>query len=156
MKDIFIDTSTAVKLCNPVDNSYKCLIQWLIKFNPYNLEHNAYIVVSNKLLLEYKRSIGNSVSNTNLIVIVEMMQREGRRIKISNQQINDFKRQHFSKRIIRRLRCNKEDWEHIPVVLLSYRKYALSNDNNFVYDLNNFPGFVAKAATHPNDLLYNQ
>ena len=156
MKDIFIDTTIAVRFCNPLENSYKRLLRWLIKYDKDNLTNNAYIVVSNKLLSEYKRSFGNSSSGTSIIVILDKMQREGRKINISNQQISCFRRKYLSKRRIRCLRCNFEDWNHIPVILLSNRKYALSTDNNLVYDINNFPGFLARAECNPDDLPYEE
>jgi hypothetical protein len=153
-KDIFIDNTIAKNFSNPVDPSYKALIVWLIKYDPSLGEDNAHLVLSQKLLREYKATAASSPSSTNIVVIVDKLSREGRRVWISNQQIKDFRRRHFTKRIVRQLRCNHEDRDHIPAVLLSDRKYALSIDQAFVHDINNFPGFVARAATRPEHLPY--
>jgi len=118
-------------------------------------EANAHLVWSQKILAEYNRTAANSRSDTNIAIIIDKLTRQGRHIFISNQQIKDFKRGHFKKRILHQLRCNTEDRNHIPVVLLSDRKYALSADHGFVHDINNFPGFVARAAIRPQDIPYD-
>ncbi len=56
IKDIFIDNNIAKNFCNPLDPEYKRLIQWLIS------DSTAYLVVSNKLIVEYTRSTGQSTS----------------------------------------------------------------------------------------------
>ncbi len=155
-KDIFIDNNVAKNFANPLDPEYKKLIQWLRKFNKDEATNNAYLVVSNKLIGEYMRSTRGAYSATNISVIVDKLTREGRLIKISNQDIKDFKQRYFKSRIIRNLTCNQEDRDHIPVVLLSDRRYALSLDNAFINDLINFPGFTVRAAKRPPDLPYNQ
>lgn len=155
-KDIFIDNNVAKNFTNPLDPEYKKLIKWLIRFNPKNKANNAYLVVSNKLLMEYHRTSGLSYSLTNITVIIGKMQKEGRLIKISNEAIKEFKRQYFSKKIKRKLTCNQEDRDHIPVVLLSHRKYALSLDIKFLHDLENFPGFIVTVARRPQNLPYDQ
>ena len=153
-KDIFIDNTIAKNFSNPLDPSYRRLIAWLMRYNPALGEANAHLVWSLKILAEYNRTSANSRSNTNIAIIIDKLTREGRHIFISNQQIRTFKREHFKRRILRQLRCNAEDRDHIPVVLLSDRKYALSTDHRFVHDIKNFPGFVARAATRPEDLPY--
>jgi len=157
-KDIFIDNNIAKNFANPLDPEYKKLIRWLIAYEVQNDEKdekNAYLVVSNKLIAEYQRTTGLSTSATNISVIINKMTREGQLVKISNQDTKAFKRQYFTKKIRRRLTCNREDQDHIPVVLLSERKYALSLDENFISDLVNFPGFIVTAARRPQDLPYN-
>ncbi len=155
-KDIFIDNNIAKNFANPLDPEYKKLIRWLIAFEAENQEMNAYLVVSNKLIAEYQRTTGLATSATNITVVINKMTREGRLVKISNQEIKAFKRQYFTKKVRRRLTCNREDQDHIPVVLLSERKYALSLDENFINDLVNFPGFMVTAAKRPQDLPYDQ
>ncbi len=155
MKDIFIDNNVAKNFANPVDPEYKRLIRWLRKFDG-DLEDSAHLVVSNKLIAEYKRTSGGAYSGTNIAVIIGQLNKEGRLPKITNQQIKDFQRKYFKKKVIRRLTCNREDQDHIPVVLLSHRKYALSLDNDFTRDLMNFPGFNAWVEKRPQDLPYDQ
>jgi hypothetical protein len=155
-KDIFIDNNIAKNFANPLDPEYKKLIQWLMAFNSDDVTKNAYLMVSNKLIAEYQRTAGLAYSATNITVIISQMTREGRLVKISNQAIREFKREYFTKKVKRNLSCNREDRDHIPVVLLSDRKYALSLDNNFIYDLINFPGFVVLATKRPEDLPYDR
>ena len=154
VKDIFIDNNITKNFANPLDPAYKKLIKWLIAFDENNLEDNAHLVVSNKLLAEYMRTAGASYSATNITVIISQLTKQGRLIKISNKDIKAFKQQYFSKKVQRQLTCNQEDRDHIPIVLLSYRKYALSLDIKFINDLVNFPGFVVKVARIPKDLPY--
>ncbi len=155
-KDIFIDNNIGKNFANPLDPEYKNLIQWLMAFNPNNAGKNAYLMVSNKLIAEYQRTSGSASSLTNITVIISKMTQEGRLVKISNEQIKDFKRKYFKKKVVRNFTCNKEDHDHIPVVLLSERKYALSLDDKFISDLIKFPGFVVLAAERPEKLPYNR
>lgn len=47
-----------------------------------------------------------------------------------------------------------DDRAYIPAVLLSDRKYALTYDENFTYDLENFPGFTVIVKSRPEELPY--
>jgi len=157
-KDIFIDNNIAKNFTNPMDPEYKKLIQWLRtkKDIPHGKEDeiNAHLAVSQKLLMEYKRSSQNASSATNIGVIFDLLLREGRLVRVSKEQINSFKDEYFTKAIQKRLLSNTEDQEHIPVVLLSYRKYALSIDDNFLKDLVNFPKHKVTAAKRPENIPY--
>jgi hypothetical protein len=155
-KDIFIDTNIAKNFSNPMDVEYKKLIRWLMKNDPENVIGNAYLMVSNRLLGEYSRSISYPADGTNIWVIIDKLTREGRLIKITNAEIKEFQRSHFTKKVVKDLRSNKEDHAHIPVVLLSDRKYALSRDEDFIYDLVHFPGFKARAEKRPEKLPYDE
>jgi hypothetical protein len=158
-KDIFIDNNIASKFSNPQDVEYRKLTQWLLKFDGTNIENKdnyAHLVVSKKLLVEYYRSAMNASSNTSIPVIIDRLTREDRLNNISNQDIKDFKTAHFTKTVQRQLRCNDEDKEHIPLVLLSDRKYALTLDNNFKYDLENFSGFTVRVEKQPKNLAYDK
>ena len=88
--------------------------------------------------------------------IIDKLTRDGRLIKISNEQIKEFKRQYFTNKVKKNFTCNKEDQEHIPVVLLSDRKYVLTLDQKFTDDLLNFPGFRVIVCAKPQDLLYDK
>jgi len=155
-KDIFIDNNIAKNFSNPMDEAYKKLIRWLKRHEPNDLLGNAYLVVSNKLLSEYNRTVSPAAGGTNIWVIIDILTRQGRLVKIVNADIKEFQRTHFTKKVIKNLRTNKEDHDHIPVVLLSDRKYALSLDNDFIYDLVHFPGFRARAEKRPEDLPYSE
>jgi hypothetical protein len=147
--DIFIDNNIAKNFSNPMDGEYKKLIRWL-------MVGNAYLVVSNKLLAEYGRTASYTTSGANIFIIIDTLTRSGRLIKITNAEIKEFQRQHFTKKVTKNLRSNREDHEHIPVVLLSQRKYALSLDDDFIYDLVHFPGFSVKAVKRPENLPYDE
>ncbi len=153
-KDIFIDTNVIGNFSSQLDEGYKKLSLWLSNFNHNNPENNAYIVVSPKLISEYSRSLQHAKQNQTFVVILSKMQKEDRRVMISNQQIKDFQNVHFTKSIWKKLSSNKEDRDHIPVVLLSERKFALTEDENFTFDLRNFPKFKASVASRPQDLPF--
>lgn len=141
--DIFVDNNVAKNFCNPADPHYKLFIKWL--------SEEGYLVVSNKILSEYVSSTGGSQNATNIVAIIGRLTRDGRLIKFSHQDLNQLV---FKKRITRKLRSNAKDHEHIKVVLLSYRKLALSLDGNFRYDVNNFAGHQAVARARPEQLNY--
>ncbi len=157
-KDIFIDNNIASRFKNPADPEYIKLRDWLVLYREIKegeVDTNAHLVVSNKLLNEYSRSNQNIKDGQNIILIIGRLQRQGRLIKIDNQEIKDFQQEHFTKKTLKQLFCNQEDREHIPVVLLSQRKYALSIDDAFVNDLLNFPGFQALACKRPEEMPYD-
>lgn len=158
-KDIFIDNNIASRFKNPADPEYLKLINWLITFRKIQeeeVDNNAHLVVSNKLLNEYSRSNRNIKDGQNISTIINMLLKQGRLIKIDNQAIKEFQQEYFTKKTLKKLSCNEEDREHIPVVLLSHRKYALSIDDAFVNDLLNFPRFNATVAKRPEELPYNE
>jgi hypothetical protein len=155
-KDIFIDNNIAKNFTNPMDVEYKKLVQWLMRYNPQKLPGNAYLMVSNKLLGEYSRTAFHGFTATSIPVIIDKLTREGRLIKVTNTKIKEFQRDYFTKKIVKNLRSNKEDHDHISVVLLSHRKYALSLDDDFIYDLVHFPGFKARVEKRPERLPYDE
>jgi hypothetical protein len=157
-KDIFIDNNIAKNFSNPLDPEYKKLIKWLIEFNsdPQNYHNNAHLVVSKKLLAEYYRTMGHAASGNNIAVIINLLNQQGRLIQISNDQIKEFKQKYFTRKVEKCLTSNKEDREHIPVVLLSDRKYALTLDEKFTTDLINFPSFNATVGKKPTDIPYGK
>lgn len=156
LKDIFIDHNVAKNFSNPLDDEYKKLVKWLIRYDERSPLNNAYLAVSYKLLGEYCPSPGHPHSSTNIIIIIDKFTKQGRLNRISNSAIKNFQRKYFKKHIVRGLRCNPPDRDHIPVVMLSDRKYALSRDTKFRYDVNNFPRFSALAAKRPQDIPYDQ
>lgn len=158
-KDIFIDNNIASKFSNPQDKEYIKLTEWLLRFDQLDTENKdnyAHLVVSQKLLVEYMRSNQNALGGTSIPSIVAELQKQGRLIFKSSAEIKEFKDKNFTKTIEKKLRCNNEDREHIPVVLLSDRKYALSLDGNFSYDLKNFKGFKVLVEKRPQDLNYEE
>jgi hypothetical protein len=158
-KDIFIDTNIASKFCNPQDNEYKKLIEWLLHFDENdteNVDSYAHLVISRKLIGEYIRSNQNAITDTNIITIIDTLTRQNRLVRVQNDEIKNFRKKHFSKTTEKKLKCNHEDREHIPVVLLSHRKYAISYDDNFIDDVVNFPGFKVLAAKRPEHIPYSE
>jgi len=157
-KDIFIDNNIAKNFCNPIDPEYKQLIKWLRKFNADSEINNAYLVVSNKLLMEYIATSGNSPSSNSIVAIIDDLTKQGRLIKISNNQIKDFQQKYFTRKLKRQLAeiRIKKDEDHVPVVLLSDRKYVLTLDENFTKVLVSFPGFTVTVGKKPTDIPYSK
>lgn len=156
-RDIFIDNNIACRFANPIDSNYKSLVAWLNDNHiiPHDQEDDrAYLVVSNKLLQEYFASCRGALSTNAITNIVNKLMREGRLVKISNEQINTFRNTYFSKAIEKKLKSNAEDRNHIPVVLLSDRKMALTNDDKFTSDLEFFPGFTVIVSNRPEQIPY--
>jgi hypothetical protein len=143
-----------------MDPEYKKLVKWLQTYKPVAKDKpdytNAYLVLSKKLIREFNLSSRGAISATCIPVIIDQITREGRRVFISNEQIKVFQKKHFTKAVEKKLTCNKKDWEHIPAVLLSHRKYALTIDDNFGYDLVNFPKFNATVAKKPENIPYDK
>lgn len=156
-RDIFIDNNIASKFANPADPEYKALIKWLRDNHPIEdgkEDDRAFLVASQKLIAEYRRSCIGASGETSIPTILDKLKREGRLVKISSKQIKAFQEDHFTKAIEKKLRSNNEDRDHIPVVLLSDRKYALTYDVNFTYDLEHFPGFKVLVRKRPEDIPY--
>jgi hypothetical protein len=160
IKDIFIDNNVAKNFTNPVNPEYLKLINWLKKYDKPPIDKpdhiNAHLVFSKKIAHEYYASAQHAYTDTCMPVIIDQLTREGRLVKISNEQIKNFHTEYFKPKIIKRLKSNKKDWDHIPAVLLSNRKYALAIDDNFCNDLVNFPGFKTKVAKRPENLPYDK
>lgn len=158
-KDLFIDNNIASRFSNPQDIEFIKLTKWLLTFDStdeLNKDNYAHLIVSQKLLVEYYRSSRGAISDTSIPIIIGILQSQGRLIIKTNQEIKDFKTMFYSKTIERKFRSNIEDREYIPLVLLSDRKYGLSFDNNFIYDLNNFPGFSVMVKKRPENLPYSE
>jgi hypothetical protein len=158
-KDIFIDNNIASKFSNPQDKEYIKLTKWLLTFDASNIENKddyAHLVVSKKLLVEHIRSNQNAQGSASIPMIIAQLQKEGRLIIIKNDEIKNFKRAYYTKTVTKHLKSNHEDREHIPLVLLSDRKFALSNDVNFIHDLKNCKGFTVTIESRPEKLPYAQ
>lgn len=155
--DIFIDNTIACRFANPADEEYKKLIRWLMENHEIEegMEDNrAYLVVSKKLLAEYSRSNRDSAGATSIPMIIKKMTQEGRLVPFSNEQIKKFQKLHFTKSIERQMRSNVEDRDHIPPILLSDRKYALTYDNGLTHDLETFPGYKVLVRKRPEEIPY--
>ncbi len=153
-KDIFIDNNIASQyFSNPIDEEYKNLIEWLLTHTEID-ENNTHLVVSPYLLREYHESNRNANSRTNIIKIVEELTKQERLILFPKKQIEAFQQKHYSNKILKRLLSNAKDRNHLPAVLLSDRKMALSEDNNFLSDLKEFSDFETITAKRPEHLNY--
>lgn len=154
-KDIFIDNNIACRFSNPMDPEMKKLIAWIQKYNK-DSDENAILVVSQKLLNEYLASCKGAYGKTSIPIILDQLTREGRLSKISNNEIKEFKARYFTKQVENRLRSNQEDRNHIPVALLSERKFVLTRDDKFAYDLLHFPGYKVHVCEKPQDMPYDK
>jgi hypothetical protein len=162
VKDIFIDNNIAKNFANPSDLEYKKLVDWLIRCDENTPEKNAYIVVSKKLLGEYSGATIQAKSTSNITAILKIMNKtvngHKRIIEISNDDIKAFHKTHKIRDKALKKTYNKlgKDKTHIPLVMLSNRKYALTYDENFAYILKNFPGFKVLVEKRPEKLPYEK
>lgn len=143
MKDILVDNTVAKNFCNPLDPDYKTFIRWVLE--------EGVLVVTQRLLIEYKATAGSSPANTSMPSLVDYLTRKGRLMHFGRAQLTAFR---FPSRVTKRLRSNWKDHDNVKAVMLSVRKYALSHDAAFRYDVNNYPGFNARAEIRPQDLPY--
>jgi hypothetical protein len=158
-KDIFIDNNVASKFSNPQDAEYIKLTKWLLHYdvNDFKNKNNyAHLVVSKKLLVEYLRSSRNAQNSTSIPIIINKLLQEDRLIIISNESIKLFQQNYFTKNNSKKLRSNHQDREFLPLVFLSDRKFALTYDENFIYDLNNFPQFSVFVRKRPEEIPYDK
>ena len=151
-KDIFIDNSIASKyFSNSIDEEFKKLIIWLQTCNrdEYN---DAYLVITPFLLREYIESNRNANSETNIVNLINTLTKEDRLVRFDKKQIETCQKKFFVKKVLKRLQSNAKDRNHIPAVLLSDRKIALSEDNNFLSDLRLFSDVIAEK--RPEEINY--
>lgn len=163
MKDIFIDNNIAKNFSNPIDVEYKNLIQWIndydedgVKNNKKKKEDFAHLVVNQKLLVEYNRSAMNCFHNTSIPVLIAILTRQGRLVRLDNNEIKEFKNKVFTKSILRNIASNEEDHCHICSIISSNRKMALTYDVNLTKDLLNFPGHNIIVSDRPEKINYKK
>ena len=153
-KDIFIDNNIASRyFSNPVDEDHSKLVDWLRTFNEDEAT-DAYLVISPYLMREYHESNRNATSTTNIVQIIGDLTKQERLVNFTKKEIEAFQSQHYSKKVMKRLLSNNKDRNHIPAVLLSDRKMALSEDDNFLHDLYEFSSFEPTTAKRPEKLNY--
>lgn len=159
-KDIFIDTNIAKNFTNPLDKEYKKLVQWLDSYDKRTEtkdENNAaFLVISHKLLVEYIGSSRHTASATNIAVLVDKLTRENRLHRFEKTDIVDFQQQHFTKAFLKKFGKIKKDLDHIPIVLLSDRQLALTNDVGLTTALQSISGFAPTIADRPENLPYTE
>ena len=152
-KDIFIDNNIATKFAGTTNVHYQEIANWLME------TPDAYLVISESLRKEYFRSNEHCNKSFSIISIYHTLIAAGRLISKSKQEIELFKNKYFDKKVWRGLRCKRkgsDDPSHMALVYLSDRRMALSDDINFIFDLQNFPRFGSKvtAASWPSNLDY--
>jgi hypothetical protein len=153
-KDIFIDNSIASKhFSNPIDDEFKKLIEWIQTYNSDEF-NDAYLVISPFLIKEYVESNRNANSTTNIVRIIDDLTKQDRLIRYSKKEIEVCQKEIFTKKILKKLQSNSKDRNHIPAVLLSDRKIALTEDNNFIKDLNLFEGIIVDK--RPENIPYSE
>ena len=155
-KDIFIDNNIASRyFSNPIDAEHSKLVDWLRTFNE-DEDTDAYLLISPYLMREYHESNRNATSTTNIVQIISDLTKQERLVNFTKKEIEAFQNQYYSKKVMKRLLSNNKDRNHIPVVLLSDRKMALSEDDNFLHDLYEFSGFEPVTAKRPENLNYKE
>ncbi len=157
-KDIFIDTNIAKNFTNPLDAAYKDLVQWLATYDKReetnDSDNAAFLVISHKLLVEYISSSQHSAAATNIAVLVDKLTRENRLNRFEKVDILAFQRVHFTKSFLNKFAKIKKDLDHIPIILLSDRQIALTNDVGLTTALLHIAGFTPKIADRPEYLPY--
>jgi len=141
LRDIVIDANCAGRICNPVAEPYKQLIEWL--------REHGYLCVSRHLLIEYaKAGCGPGAQNI-LAILIQLLQRIGRLININDAALAGVP---FTKKIERNLLSNRSDWVHIKLVMCSHRRLLISSDGKLRRDVRDFPRFKAVAIECPSEV----
>lgn len=143
MKDIVLDSMIALSLCTPIKPGYNELAVWL--------RDEGVIRYCNYLLNEYSRCCATSPSTTSIIYLIELQNRKGISGKISNDQIKALR---FSPKQLRGMKSHKKDHPILKTVLLSNRKVLISQEENLIYDLVNYPGVNCVCGTEIDQIDY--
>ncbi len=143
MKDIFVDNNIAQNFARAKDSHYRKFCTWL-----YN---TGCLVVSNKLIQEYISSNRDCHIHLGIASIIDAQTRDGRLNRIKNSQLRQFR---FQQNIKRSFRSNHRDHEFIKLVLLSFRKLALTIDQNLAYDIKHYPRYSCKVSSRPECIPY--
>lgn len=158
-KDIFIDNNIAKNFASAKDFEYIKLIVWLMQLSKFeidsiftklrtekkellysltNKDNKPYLAISKKLYAEYLGGSMGTKSHTAINNLLLRLKSDGNRFNnITKNQIDDFIAER--KKIFDTLNYLNKDKEHIPVVLLSDRKYGITYDKKFTEALINFP-----------------
>jgi hypothetical protein len=153
-KDIFIDNSIAsTYFSNPIDEDFKNLILWLQTYNQ-DEENDAYLVITPYLQREYIESNRNANSQTNIVRIIDVLTKQDRLVRFDKKEIEVAQKEIFTKKVLKNLQSNAKDRNHIPAVLLSDRKMALSEDDNFIKDLMLFDDVIVDK--RPENIPYSE
>ncbi|MEO9144544.1 MAG: hypothetical protein ABI237_03220 [Ginsengibacter sp.] len=162
MKDIFIDADITNKFSKTTDKDLIELIEWLL-----NKENKSFLLVSDYLRNEYLKGNAHCVKEFSISTIYFKLQQDGRLNAKTKKEIEDFKQKHFSKTIWKNLNCLKQkkgknrtsDPNHIALIYLSDRRFALTEDENLFKDLNELKfkredGKKVTVAKSPTDINY--
>jgi hypothetical protein len=109
------------------------------------LRQNGVLTVSTYLLKEY-----SGVGSQHIAALIDTLRSSipPRFNKIDKRIVDTFNDRHF------RYNCNTEDHCHVKLVMLSFRRLALSQDPDLVRDVNRFPRYNAHASNRPSALPY--
>ena len=133
MKDIVID-ATAIRLFGVTkDIEFIKFFSWL--------QNDGVLTVSSYLIKDY-----SGCGSHYIAALLSHLINNGRLNKIATNTIKFFNDRHY--------RYRSNDRLHVRLVMLSDRRLALSHDDNFIHDINNFPGMRATAARRPSQLPY--
>jgi len=176
--DIFIDNNIVKNFASAKDFEYIKLIVWLMQLSKYeidcifsklrtenkemlysltNKDKKPYLAISKKLHEEYLGGAMQAKSFTAINNLLLRLKSDGNRFnEIKSVQIQEFINER--RKIFDNLNYLKKDKEHIPIVLLSDRKYALTYDKDFTDALINFPGYkdMVKVEKRPENLRYDE
>jgi hypothetical protein len=133
--DIVVDANV-MRLYGVADDPlFKVFFAWL--------RSDGVLACSQKMLVEYGRT-GSSL----IAALLDQLLLASRLRKYAPAEIKAIKRGKY------KFRSNYTDHVHVRLVMCTYRRLCLSQDENLRYDVNNFPGYAARAAARPEDLPY--
>lgn len=137
MKDIVVDTSTIIFLGNQSTPDFIKFFKWLRK--------EGALAVSTYLLKEY-----SGIGSSEIAALLETLKHSqpSRYNNIPKREIDTFNDRHF------KYTCHMKDRCHVKLVMLSFRKLALSQEDNFINDVNEFPRHRALASKNPEHIPY--
>jgi hypothetical protein len=137
MKDIVVDTNILRLIGKAKDPEFVSFFSWLRKIG--------VLTVSTYLIKEY-----SGVGSPEIAALIEALKHSTpcRFNKVRKTEIDRFDDRHF------KYACNFRDRCHVKLVMLSCRKIAISQDNNFINDVNRFPRYHARASNRPSGLNY--
>jgi hypothetical protein len=135
VKDIFVDTNVIAKYPKNGDKHLVTFFRWL--------HARGILVVSTFLLKEY-----SGIGSSDVAVLLDYLRTQSRLKKFKPSDIDKVKDSSFS------YTCNRKDWSHVKLVMLSQRRLAVAGDVNFVNDVNRFPRYKAIAVLCPSKCSY--
>jgi len=162
-KDIFIDADVANKFASTKDEHLLELINWLLES-----KNQSFLMMSDYLRNDCFKGNNHCSKEFSICTIYFQLQKDDRLNVKTKKEIKLFQQKFFNKKVWDKLKCttNKKgdksnDPEHIALILLSDRRIALTEDENLLNGILDFPmkgigGIKATVAKKPQELNYKK